>query len=136
MARHAQAHPHADFVEDRFRAKPLDWMQCLWKRLGTDRALGLAAEMAFWLFLSLLPMAAVGGLITAKFATGNWAAAAALLGSLPQASREMIANELERVAAWNGGKVGVSAGLMFLWLASSGIHSVFDGIEIETEAAP
>jgi membrane protein len=134
----SQAHrSQADnIVRDRFRAKPLGWIKVLWKRLGTGRALGVAAEMAFWLFLSVLPLAAVAGLITAKFATKNWGAAASLLESFPTATQEMITNELGRVAAWNGGKVGISAGLVFVWLASSGIHSVFDGIELETEAKP
>jgi len=128
--------PHADIVRDRFRTKPVEWIKVLWKRIGTGRALGVSAEMAFWLFLSVLPLAAVAGLITAKFASQNWTAASALLDSFPLATREMITNELGRVAAWNGGKVGIGAGVMFIWLASSGIHSVFDGIELETEAPP
>jgi membrane protein len=111
-------------------------MRSLWTRIDKSRTLGLGAEMAFWLFLSLLPLAAAGGLITAKLASGNWSATALLLSSLPHATREMIGDELGRVAAWNGGKVGVEAGLMFIWLASSGIHSIFDGIELESDAAP
>lgn len=128
--------PKEDVIRDRFRAKPIEWIKVLWKRIGTGRALGVSAEMAFWLFLSVLPLAAVAGLITAKFASQNWSAASSLLDSFPLATREMLANELGRVAAWNGGKVGIGAGLMFVWLASSGIHSVFDGIELETEATP
>jgi membrane protein len=127
---------HSEIVADRFRARPLDWIKCLWKRLTTNRSLGLGAEMAFWLFLSLLPLAAVAGLVAAKFATENWSATAPLLDSLPGATQQMLSSELGKVAAWNGGKVGIGAGLMFIWLASSGIHSVFDGIELETEAPP
>jgi len=123
-------------VHERFRAKPLDWLKCLWKRLGTNRSLGLGAEMAFWLFLSLLPLAAVAGLIAAKLALNHWSSTMPVLDSLPAATREMLGSELGKVAAWNGGKVGVGAGLMFLWLASSGIHSIFDGIELETDAVP
>lgn len=92
--------------------------------------------MAFWLFLSLLPLAAVAGVVAAKLAVGNWSIAAPLLDSLPGATRELLRGELGRMAAWNGGKVGVWAGVMFLWLASSGIHSMFDGIEIEANSAP
>lgn len=131
-----RAHLRADIVADSFRAKPLGWVRCLWKRVNTGRSLGIGAEMAFWLFLSLLPLAAVAGLITAKMAVGNWSVAAPLLDSLPAATRELVNNELGRVAAWNGGKVGISAGLMFVWLASSGLHAIFDGIELESEAVP
>jgi membrane protein len=126
----------ADAAEAGFEAHPLAWVQSLWKRINSNRSLGLSAEMAFWLFLSLLPLAAVGGLLAAKLAAGNWSTTAPLLESLPLASREMLRTELGRVAAWNGGKVGIGAGLVFIWLASSGIHSIFDGIELETEATP
>ncbi len=108
----------------------------LWLRLDAGRSLGLGAEMAFWLFLSLLPLAAVAGLLTAKLALGNESIMAPLLDSLPRATRDMVAQELGRVAAWNGGRVGFWSGLTFCWLASSGVHSIFDGVEIEAGAAP
>jgi len=112
------------------------WVGRLWGRIDTGRSLGLASEMAFWLFLSLLPLAAVAGLLTAKLALGNASVMAPLLDSLPQAMREMVGKELGRVAAWNGGRVGFWSALTFCWLASSGVHSIFDGIEIEAGAAP
>jgi len=125
-----------DLVKEGFTRRPLAWIKCVWTRIDKGRSLGLGAEMAFWLFLSLMPLAAVAGLITAKLAAGSWSTTARLLESFPQATREMVGSELGRVAAWNGGKVGVGAGLMFIWLASSGVHSVFDGIELESDAAP
>jgi membrane protein len=106
------------------------------KRLDESRALGLGAEMAFWLFLSLLPLSAVAGLLAAKLASGGQSIMDPLVRSLPRETRDLVSQELGRMAAWNGGKVGFSAGLVFLWLASSGIHSIFDGIEIASESAP
>ncbi len=129
----APDHPRFGVVEAGFWAYPLRWVHCAWTRFDRSRSLGLAAEMAFWLFLSLLPLAAVVGLITARLAVGNVATVAPLLQSLPGATRELVGNELGRMAAWNGGEVGVGAGLMFVWLASSGVHSIFDGFELETE---
>ena len=111
-------------------------VRSLLKRLDTNRAFGLGAEMAFWLFLSLLPLAAVAGVAASKLAVGNWSIAAPLLDSLPGATRDLLRSELGRMAAWNGGKVGVGAAAVFLWLASSGVHSIFDGIEIEANATP
>ncbi len=131
----AQSGSPAD-VKEELGHGPVGWIRSVASRLDRSRSLGISAEMAFWLFLSLLPLAAVAGLITAKLASGNWSATAPLLESLPLATRELIATELGKVAAWNGGKVGIGAGLMFVWLASSGIHSIFDGLEIESDAAP
>ncbi len=112
------------------------WLRHLWKRLDASRTFGLGAEMAFWLFLSLLPLLAVAGLLAAKVALGSRAVMEPLMGALPQATRELVSQEFGKMAAWNGGEVGLSAGLMFLWLASTGIHSIFDGIEIEGRSVP
>lgn len=132
----ALTRPGLSPVEAGFLASPLAWVKCLLTRLDANRALGLGAEMAFWLFLSLLPLAAVAGVVAAKLAVGNWSIAAPVLNSLPGATRELLSAEMGRMAAWNGGEVGLSAGVMFIWLASSGVHSVFDGIEIEANATP
>lgn len=105
-------------------------------RLDKNRALGVAAEMAFWLFLSLLPLAAVAGMIVAKIASNDASFSGDLLESLPQATRDLVSRELGSMSAWNGGRFGLVAAAMFLWLASSGIASLFEGIEIETEAKP
>jgi membrane protein len=131
------ADSQTDIVRGGFRAHPVGWLRCVWARLDESRSFGLSAEMAFWLFLSLLPLAAVAGLVTARLASsGQGATLAPLLESLPRATRDLLTGELGKVAAWNGGKVGVGAGLMFVWLASSGVHSIFDGIELESDAAP
>ena len=129
-------HPHNSPVEAGFLGGKVAWIKCLLGRLDANRALGLSSEMAFWLFLSLLPLAAVAGVVAAKLAVGNWSIAAPVLNSLPGATRELLSSEMGRMAAWNGGEVGPSAGAMFIWLASSGVHSVFDGLEIEANATP
>jgi membrane protein len=110
------------------------WAKRLFCELGKARTTGVAAEMAFWLFLSLLPLAAVMGLVAARFAVGRWDMAWSILSTLPSSARDLISNELGRVAAWNGGKVGIVSALVFVWLASSGLHAVFEGLELETEA--
>jgi membrane protein len=102
--------------------------------LERSRTPGLAAELAFWLFLSLIPLAAVAGMVAAKIAVGNTDLSYQLLGPLPDEVRELVARQLGEVAAWNGGAVGVKAALVFLWLASSGMHAIFDLIELKTEA--
>lgn len=110
--------------------------KCLVGRLGKDRALGLGAEMAFWLFLSFLPLSAVAGLLAAKFHLGESALATPIMDSMPAATRDLVMRELDRMSAWDGGQVGIGATVIFLWLASSGIASVFDGVELEAGAKP
>ena len=104
----------------------------LWAQLGRTRVLGLAAEMAFWLFLSILPLALVAAYLAAKLALKNWSLAAPLLASLPADAELAVQTEIGRVAAWNGGAVTPVAGLCFLWLASTGVHSIFDAFEVQT----
>ena len=126
--------PDADVVKARARAA-LAWVKDLWVCLDRTRVFGLAAETSFWLFLSLLPLAAVAGLVAARFSVEHWSEVTPLLSSLPEAARLLIAQQLVEVSAWNQGTVGVTAGLVFVWLASSGIHSIFDSLELETDAS-
>lgn len=114
--------------------RALHWMKIVLANVGRARTLGIAAEMAFWLFLSLLPLAAVAGLIVARFAMHDTAMASGVTNTLPPAVRELLHKELASVSAWNEGAVGPAAAAMFVWLASSGVHAVFDGLELETEA--
>jgi membrane protein len=90
----------------------------------------MAAEMAFWLFLSLIPLAAVAGLVIAKIAAES-ADVAALLDTLPPETRDMVHRQLGHVAAWNGGAVGAPAAVVFIWLASGGVNSTFDLLEVK-----
>jgi membrane protein len=98
------------------------------------RTFGLAAELSFWVFLALIPLAAMAELVTARLAAHHWGMVAPLMTSLPPAAAQLISSELAGVSAWNGGAVALPAALVFLWLASSGAHSVFDVLEIQTRS--
>ena len=111
----------------------LVWVKLVFGNLDRNRTFGLASEMAFWLFLSLIPLAAVLGLVAARLATKNHGVVAPLLDALPAQTRDLVTGELGKVSAWNGGTVSAFAALMFLWLASSGIHGIFDALELTTE---
>jgi membrane protein len=103
----------------------------LFVRIGQARTLGLAAEMAFWLFLALVPLAVVAGLVAARFTMQDPSgAASAVLSSMPTAARDLLRSELGKIDAANGA-VAPTAVVVFLWLASSGVHAVFDAFEIE-----
>ena len=109
----------------------LDWVKLVWCGMSEARTLGLAAEMSFWLFSSLLPLAAVAGLVLARLAVSRGDLAVTMLGSTPPAARELVASQLGKVAKWNGGAVGPLAAIVFVWLASSGIHAIFDALEVQ-----
>jgi uncharacterized BrkB/YihY/UPF0761 family membrane protein len=66
------------------------------------RTLGLAAEVSFWLFLALVPLAAVTGLVAARVAMSRQWMATSLVSSVPPSARALVARQVEQVAAWHG----------------------------------
>ena len=102
--------------------------------MDRTRTLGLAAETAFWVFLSLLPLAAVMGVVAARLSLENWNAVGPLLSSMPPAAQGLLLEQLEHLATDRGGAWGFWGTLVFVWLASSGVHAMFDAIEIESGA--
>jgi membrane protein len=104
-------------------------------RVTKSRVIGIAAEMSFWLFLALVPLATVGGLVVAKLSVGNTGAVQDLFGPLPQVARDLLVHELATVSAWKGETVAPTAIAAFLWAASSGVHAIFDAMEMETGCA-
>ncbi len=111
----------------RARASALAW----WARFDRTNTLGLAAQVAFWLFLSLLPLAAVAGYILARLTTEHVALQAAVLDAFPIQARELVASELTAVVTGRRGTVGPLAAAAFVWLASGGVHAVFDALECQ-----
>ncbi len=108
----------------------LGWLKDFIGELERSRTTGMAAEMAFWLFLSLVPLAAVAGLAVAKIAVSS-TEVTSLLASLPAETRDLVSRQLNEVAAWNGGSVAAPAALVFIWLGSGGVHAVFDVLEVK-----
>ena len=112
------------------------WLRGYLHALDRCRATGLAAELAFWMFLSLIPLAAVFGLVAARLAMNDMSLLIQMTSALPRASRDLLFGELSRVSAWNSGAVGPLAAVVFVWLGSSGIHAIFDAIELSSRAYP
>jgi membrane protein len=110
------------------------WAKTFVREVAASRTLGMAAEMAFWLFLSLIPLAVVTGLVAAKIAVSS-SDVSAMLDSLPAETQHLVGRQLRHVAGWRGGSVGAPAAAVFFWLASGGLHSVFDLLELQAGVA-
>jgi membrane protein len=110
------------------------WFRSFIRQLDVSRTTGMAAELAFWLFLSLIPLAAVAGLVAARIAVGS-ERMPEILASLPPETQRLIKDQLAAVAAWNGGRVAAPAAVVFLWLGSGGVSAVFDVLEVKAGAA-
>ncbi len=107
------------------------WLDPILRGVIRARTVGLAAEMSFWLFLSLVPLAAVAGLVAARLATSRALMAGSFLSTAPPEARTLIKGQVETVAHWNG-KVAPVALSVFIWLASNGVHAVFDALEVQS----
>jgi membrane protein len=105
------------------------WLDPFVAALTKGRTLGLAAEMAFWVFLAMIPLAAVAGFAAARVATSHESLLPSLLSTVPQAARDLIVDQVHQVAAWRGGALAPVAAGTFVWLASSGVHAIFDALE-------
>jgi membrane protein len=115
-------------------ARLVGWALRVDARFDRARTFGLAAEMAFYLFLSLVPLAAVAGLVVAKVAVHNRAALDPPLAALPPVVSTFVAEQLASVAAWNGGTVALPAAVVFVWSASSGVLAIFEALEVQTQS--
>jgi membrane protein len=125
------ARPAAWSAVRHWTARAREWLDPMWEGIGRARTLGLAAEMSFWLFLSLVPLAAVAGLVAAKIATQRAGAVGALISSVPADARALLSAQVAQVAQGSGRRVAPLAIGMFVWLASSGVHSIFDALEVQ-----
>ncbi len=102
--------------------------------MARTRIADQASSSAFWLFLSLLPLAAVAGMVVAKIGVADMSVFETVLSAVPPSSRALVREELGKVAAWNGGAVAPLSALTFFWLASSGVHAILDAFDATTES--
>lgn len=94
-------------------------------RLAARRIGARSAELALWLFLTLLPAMLLGGLFVSRIIPIDTAAGAALLDALPRATRELLGGELHRVARWPAALVACLGLASLVGLASNAVLAVF-----------
>jgi uncharacterized BrkB/YihY/UPF0761 family membrane protein len=100
-------------------------------RLLAHNAFETAAAVAFWFFLSLVPLMVLAGYLVGQVARtrGVDDLVGPLLDVVPESAEALIRTELERLAGARGATVAPLGVLGFLWTASSGIHNLMDVCE-------
>jgi membrane protein len=98
--------------------------------LDRHRSMGIAAEMSFWLFCALIPLSVTAALLLARLPgpAGPSSLLQSILANAPDATRALVRQEISGLAR-NHVPPSLLNLLVFGWLASSGLHSVYDGFE-------
>jgi membrane protein len=116
--------------------RAFDFGRRLGRGLQTYNAFESAASIAFWFFLSLVPLLVLLGFLVGHFARsrGVDALVTPLLEVVPDTAEDMVRKELERMAgsASSLAPVGV---IGYFWTASSGLHNLMDVFETATKVA-
>jgi membrane protein len=104
--------------------------------LKEHNAFEAAAAIAFWFFLSLVPLLVVLGFLVGRVARsrGVDALVMPMLDVIPDTAEDIVRKELERMAGAASTLAPVSV-IGFFWTASSGLHSLMDVFETAAHVA-
>lgn len=93
-------------------------------------AFGAAASIAFWIFLSLVPLLVLLGFLVGQVARvrGVDALIGPILEIVPGTAEGLVGKELQRLAGADASVAPLGI-LGFLWTASSGFHNLMDVFE-------
>jgi uncharacterized BrkB/YihY/UPF0761 family membrane protein len=106
-------------------------------RLLAHNAFETAASVAFWFFLSLVPLLVLAGYLVGQVARtrGVDDLVGPLLEVVPGTAEGLIRTELERLAGSRGTSIAPLGVVGFLWTASSGLHNLMDVCEATVSVA-
>jgi len=105
--------------------------------LRAHNALEAAAAIAFWFFLSLLPLLVLLGFLVSQVARSRGVDALLMpvLDVAPGTAEDILRHELERMAG-STASVAPLGVIGFLWTASSGLHNLMDVFETAAKVDP
>jgi membrane protein len=100
--------------------------------LQVRNAFEAAASIAFWFFLSLVPLLVLVGLLVGRAARvqGVDPLLEPLIDLVPGSAEAIVRSELERLAGGSASSVAPLGIAGFLWTASTGLHNLMDVFEI------
>lgn len=108
-----------------------DW---LWKRIWLDDIPGRAAQLSYYFLLSLFPLLiCFSGLLAYAFAVGvglEQRLLSYLSSMMPSAATEVVRTALDDLLRERGGGKLSFGLLVALWLASSGMEAVIEGLNV------
>ncbi len=109
-----------------------------WDGLVRGDALQTAAAVAFWFFLSLVPLLVLIGFFVGQVARAKGVDALVfpLADFAPETAVDLVRKELERLAGGSASSIAPLGVVGFMWTASSGLHSLMDVVEQAAEASP
>jgi membrane protein len=107
--------------------------------LNAHNAFEAAASIAFWFFLSFVPLLVLLGFLVGQVARsrGVDALLGPLLDVVPGTAEDIVRKELERLAGANASLAPVGV-VGYFWTASSGLHNLMDVFEtaVKVERRP
>jgi len=106
--------------------------------LRAHSAFEASAAVAFWFFLSLVPLLVLAGYLLGLVARAHGVNVllAPLLDVVPGTAEGLVRKELERLAGGGAPSVAPLGVAGFLWTASSGLHNLMDVFEVASAARP
>ncbi len=99
-------------------------------------AFGAAASIAFWIFLSLVPLLVIVGFLVGQVARsrGVDVLVGPILEVVPGTAENLVGKEIQRLAGGSGSSLAPLGLLGFLWTASTGLHNLMDVLETAAKA--
>ena len=106
------------------------------RRLSAHGAFRSAAAVAYWFFLSLIPLLVLAGFAIGQVARrrGVDALVGPLLDVVPAAAEDIVREELNRLAGARASSLAPVGAASFLWTASAGLHTLSDVFEVAAAA--
>ena len=115
----------------KFLRRALGGVRRVGRGLELHNAFEAAASIAFWFFLSLVPLLVLVGFLIGQVARAHGIdqLVAPLLEVIPTSAEGLVHDELERLAGGGAAPIAPLGIIGFLWTASSGLHNLMDVFE-------
>lgn len=112
------------------RKRPGAMLGRLYLAMTTHNAFEAAAAIAFWFFLSLVPLLVLLGYLVGQVARSRGVDALVnpLLGVIPDSAEGMVRAEIQRMTSGTTGLAPLGV-VGYFWTASSGLHNLMDVFE-------
>jgi membrane protein len=119
------------------RASALEISRRVVAGLAAHGAFRSAAAVAFWFFLSLVPLLVLVGFLVGQVARrrGVDALVEPLLQVVPATAEDLVHDEIERLSG-AGSSLAPLGVLGYMWSASSGVHNLLDVFDAAVLARP